>query len=139
MHQTIVTGNLGRDPEMKKFENGGFVVTFSVGTTERGYKTASGIEVPPHTEWYNCEVKGKLGEIIMDFCKKGHKVQIICRKHTRKYTGQDGQVHEIERFIVSECEMLTPKERRNDPAPKEEPAIPPVEETLAERHDDLPF
>ena len=54
MHLTIVTGNLGRDPEFKKFDNGGCVANFSVGVTERGLKLDNGTEISPHTEWYRC-------------------------------------------------------------------------------------
>lgn len=139
MHLTIVTGNLGRDPEFKKFDNGGSVANFSVGVTERGRKLDNGTEIPPHTEWYRCVAKNKLAEIVAQYCKKGHRVQIQCRKHTREYIDKDNVKRTIEEFIVSDLEMLTPKERRNDPAPAGEPATPPVQEMFSENKDDLPF
>lgn len=139
MHLTIVTGNLGRDPEFRKFDNGGSVANFSVGVTERGRKLDNGTEKPPHTEWYRCVAKNKLAEVVAQYCKKGHRVQIHCRKHTREYLDKDNVKRSIEEFIVSELEMLTPKERRNDPAPVGEPAVPPVQEQYSENKDDLPF
>ena len=139
MHVTYVIGNLGRDPELKKFDNGGCVVNFSVGVTERGRKLDNGTEIAPHTEWYRCVAKNKLAEIIAQYCKKGHKVHITCRKHTREYTDKDNVKKSIEEYIVSDLEMLTPKEHRNDPAPVGEPAIPPVQEQFTEKNDELPF
>lgn len=139
MHQTIVLGNLGRDPEYKKFDNGGRVANFSIGVTERGYKTESGYEVPPHTEWYRCVAKNGYADFVANYCKKGHKVQVIARKHTRKYTDEKGAEHSIEEFIVSNIELLTPKEKREEPTPVEEPVVPPVEEIFEENKQELPF
>lgn len=139
MHLTIVTGNLGRDPEFRKFDNGGSVANFSVGVTERGRKLENGTEIQPHTEWYRCVAKNKLAEIVAQYCKKGHLVQIQCRKHTREYMDKDNVKKSIEEFIVSDLEMLTPKERRNDPAPAGEPATPPVQEQYSGNKDELPF
>ena len=139
MHQTIVIGNLGRDPEIKKFENGGQVANFSVGVTERGYKKSDGTEREPHTEWYRCVAYNSIANFIGTYCKKGHKVQITCRKHTRKYTDQNGTEKEREEFIVSNVEHLTPKDKRNEPTIKEDPITPPEEDTFEEKKDDLPF
>ena len=139
MHQTIVIGNLGRDPEYKKFENGGRIANFSVGTTERGYKLESGVEIPPHTEWYRCVAKNGLADFLANYCKKGHKVQITARKHTRKYTDEKNVEHSIEEFIVSNVELLTPKDKRDEQAPAGEPAVPPVEDMYTENKQDLPF
>lgn len=139
MHLTIVTGNLGRDPEYRKFDNGGCVANFSVGVTERGRKLDNGTEIPAHTEWYRCVAKNRLADFVAQYCKKGHKVQIECRKHTREYTDKDNVRRSIEEFIVSSLELLTPKDRRNDPAPAGEPAIPPVQDAFTENKDELPF
>ena len=139
MHQTLVIGNLGRDPEYKKFDNGGRIANFSVGVTERGYKTESGYEVPSHTEWYRCVAKNGCADFVAKYCKKGHKVHIICRKHSREYTDEKNITHSIEEFIVSNIELLTPRDKREEPAPKEEPAVPPVEDIFTENKQELPF
>ena len=114
-------------------------MNFSVGVTERGRKLDNGTEIAPHTEWYRCVAKNKLAETIAQYCKKGHKVHITCRKHTREYTDKDNVKKSIEEYIVSNLEMLTPKEHRNDPAPVGEPSIPPVQEQFTENNDELPF
>ena len=139
MHQTLVIGNLGRDPEIKKFDNGGQVANFSVGVTERAFKTKSGVEVPAHTEWYRCVAKGALAETIGKYVKKGHKVSIVCKKHTREYMDADNNKRFVEEFIVSQLEMLTPKDKRDEPAPAAEPWTPPVEDSFTENKEELPF
>lgn len=139
MHQTLVIGNLGRDPEFRRFDNGGRVVNFSVGVTERGYKLENGVEIPPHTEWYRCVAKNATADFVANYCKKGHKVHIIARKHTRRYTDEQNVEHVIEEFIVSNIEHLTPRDKRDEPAPAGEPAVPPVEDMFTENKQDLPF
>ena len=139
MHYTLVTGNLGNNPKIKTFENGGKVATFSVGVTERAYTTSTGIQVPQHTEWYDCVAKNGFADTVEKYVKKGYKVSIICVKHTRKYKDSENKERKIEEFVVKKLEILTPKDKRNEPVPAEEPLTPPKEDILSENKEELPF
>lgn len=109
MQKTIITGNLGADPIVKAFENGGKVANFNVGVTERGYKTQNGVVVPEHTEWFRCVVKSNgLSGVVEQYVKKGNKVMIAGKHKTREYE-KDGQKSTITELIVEELELLTPK------------------------------
>lgn len=108
MQQIIFTGNLGKDPEVKEFENGGSVANFTVGVTERGYKTKDGKEIPDHTEWFNCVAKNGLAKIVKQFLKKGNKVLVVGKMKTREYE-KDGQKKYITEVIADNLELLTPK------------------------------
>lgn len=109
MQKTIITGNLGADPIVKAFENGGKVANFNVGVTERGYKTQNGVVVPEHTEWFRCVVKSNgLSGVVEQYVKKGNKVMIVGKHKTREYE-KDGQKSTITELIVEELELLTPK------------------------------
>lgn len=137
MHKTIVIGNVGKDPEIKTFDNGGKVANFSVGATERGYKTQSGIEVPDHTEWYNCVVKQSgLVKVVEQYLKKGNKIFVSGRMHTRTYDKQDGTKGEAKELIVDEIELLSPKPQ-SDTQPATVPA--PINTAAQQQKDDLPF
>ena len=50
LNKVILIGNLGKDPEVKVFQDGNKVASFSLATTEKGYKTKSGIDVPEKTQ-----------------------------------------------------------------------------------------
>ena len=108
MQQIILTGNLGKDPEVREFENGGSVANFTVGVTERGYKTKDGKEIPDHTEWFNCVAKNGLAKIVKQFLKKGNKVLVVGKMKTREYE-KDGQKKYITEVIADNLELLTPK------------------------------
>lgn len=109
MQKTIITGNLGADPVVKAFENGGKVANFNVGVTERGYTTQNGVVVPEHTEWFRCVVKSNgLCGVVEQYVKKGNKVMIVGKHKTREYE-KDGQKSTITELIVEELELLTPK------------------------------
>lgn len=139
MQKTIITGNLGADPVVKSFDNGGKVANFNVGVTERGYKTQSGVEVPEHTEWFRCVAKqsGEKGmcNVVEQYLKKGNKVGIVGKIKTREYEDK-GEKKSITELIVEELELLTPKSQGDgQPQPKVENTSAPVET----KNDDLPF
>lgn len=138
MQKIIFIGNLGRNPEIKTFENGGKIANFSVGVTERSYTTKSGVQVPQHTEWFECVARNGLADVVEKYVKKGHKVHIEAKKRTRVYTSSDGMERRVVEFIVEGLELLTPKEHRSDVMPPAEPLIPQPEETF-KGEDDLPF
>lgn len=130
MQKTIITGNLGADPIVKAFENGGKVANFNVGVTERGYKTQNGVVVPEHTEWFRCVVKSNgLCGVVEQYVKKGNKVMIVGKHKTREYE-KDGQKSTITELIVEELELLTPKGQTDGgtPAQSEAPSQQPKED-----------
>lgn len=134
MQKTIITGNLGADPIVKAFENGGKVANFNVGVTERGYKTQNGVVVPEHTEWFRCVVKSNgLSGVVEQYVKKGNKVMIVGKHKTREYE-KDGQKSTITELIVEELELLTPKWQSEGNTSTQSVATP-----QAESKEDLPF
>ena len=109
MQKVILIGNLGKDPEVKSFDNGGKIVNFTVGVTERGYKTKEGKEIPDHTEWFNCSVRQNgLAGVVEQYVKKGNKVYVEGKLRTREYE-KDGQKKYLNELVVDNMELLTPK------------------------------
>ena len=137
MQKVILIGNLGKDPEVKTFENGGKVANFTIGVTERGYKTKDGKEIPDHTEWFNCVVRQSgLAGVVEQYVKKGNKVFVEGKMKTREYE-KDGQKKYVTELLVDNMELLTPKgEGGSQPQPQATPAPqnPPQEDK-----EDLPF
>jgi single-strand DNA-binding protein len=136
MQKVILIGNLGKDPEVKSFENGGKIANFTVGVTERGYKTKDGKEIPDHTEWFNCSVRQNgLAGVVEQYVKKGNKVYVEGKLRTREYE-KDGQKKYLTELLVDNMELLTPKGEGGS----QQPQAAPVQQQ-AESQDDsnLPF
>jgi single-strand DNA-binding protein len=90
VNKVILVGNLGKDPEIRSFQNGGRVANFSIATSENWKDKTSG-EKKERTEWHRISVTNeKLVEVIERYVKKGAKVYIEGQLETRKYTDKDG-------------------------------------------------
>ena len=90
VNKAIILGRLGKDPEVRNFQNGGKVVNLTVATSER-YKDREGNQ-QERTEWHKVAIfNEKLGEIAERYLKKGSEVYLEGQIETRKYQGQDGQ------------------------------------------------
>ncbi|HEY8613532.1 MAG TPA: single-stranded DNA-binding protein, partial [Roseomonas sp.] len=90
VNKVIILGTLGRDPEVRNFQNGGKVVNLRVATSER-YKDREGNQ-QERTEWHSVAIfNEKLGEIAERYLKKGNQVYLEGQLETRKWTTQEGQ------------------------------------------------
>jgi single-strand DNA-binding protein len=90
VNKVILLGRLGKDPEVRNFQNGGKVVNFSLATSER-YKDRDGNQ-QEKTEWHNVAIfNEKLGEIAERFLRKGSQVFLEGQLQTRKWQDQSGQ------------------------------------------------
>ena len=140
MQKVILIGNLGKDPEVKSFDNGGKIVNFTVGVTERGYKTKEGKEIPDHTEWFNCSVRQNgLAGVVEQYVKKGNKVYVEGKLRTREYE-KDGQKKYLTEPLVDNMELLTPKgEGGSQTQPQAAPVQQQEESLKQEEQDQLPF
>lgn len=120
MNKVILKGNCGRDPEITNFENGGKVAQFSLATTERGFKTRDGRDVPEKTDWHNIVVKKTgLAGVCEQYVRKGSPLLIVGKIQTRDYTDNSGQMRYITEIVVDEMELLGQK-RESAPAPAPE-------------------
>lgn len=90
VNKVILVGNLGRDPEVRSFQNGGKVCNFSIATSESWKDKQTG-ERKENTQWHNIVIKNEnLITIAERYLKKGSKVYIEGRLESRKYTDKDG-------------------------------------------------
>lgn len=122
MNKVILRGNVGADPTITTFENGGKVAQFTLATTEHGYKTKEGREMPDITDWHNIVVKrpGLVG-VVEQYVKKGTALLVEGKIRTRDYTGQDGIKRYITEIIVDELELLGGGSQKPAPAPAPRP------------------
>ncbi|MFD1196214.1 single-stranded DNA-binding protein [Seohaeicola saemankumensis] len=91
VNKVILIGNLGRDPEVRTFQNGGKVCNLRIATSEQWKDRATG-ERKERTEWHSVAVfQEGLVRICEQYLKKGSKVYIEGKLQTRKWQDQSGQ------------------------------------------------
>ncbi|WP_149142453.1 single-stranded DNA-binding protein [Gemmobacter caeruleus] len=91
VNKVIIVGNLGRDPEVRSFQNGGKVVNLRIATSETWRDRNSG-ERKERTEWHSVAIFSEpLANIAERYLKKGSKVYIEGALETRKWQDQSGQ------------------------------------------------
>jgi single-strand DNA-binding protein len=91
VNKVILIGNLGRDPEVRTFQNGGKVCNLRIATSETWKDRTSG-ERREKTEWHSVAIFSEpLARIAEQYLKKGSKVYIEGQLETRKWQDQSGQ------------------------------------------------
>lgn len=143
INKVFLLGNLGADPEIKTFDNGGKVAQFRIATTER-WKDKNTGEKKESTDWHNIVVRqAALAGVVEQYVKKGSQVHIEGRIKNRQYE-QNGEKKYITEIVADQITMLS---RANNNASAEPnfggapisqvPTSGPVNATPIE--DDLPF
>lgn len=113
INKVIIIGNVGKDPDVKAFDNGGVVAQFTLATTDRAYKTKEGKEVPERTEWHNIVLSNGLAKIAEKYVKKGDKLYIEGRLRTRSYEDNNKVKRYVTEIVGTNMELLTPKKDGN--------------------------
>lgn len=89
VNKVMLVGNLGRDPEVRQFQNGDKVCNMNVATSERWKDRASG-EQRERTEWHRVAIFGALAGVCERYLRKGSKVYLEGQLETRKWQDQSG-------------------------------------------------
>ncbi len=91
VNKVILVGNLGADPDIREFSNGGKVCNLRLATSENWKDRATG-ENRERTEWHAVSIFSEpLANIAQQYLRKGSKVYIEGKLETRKWSDQNGQ------------------------------------------------
>ncbi len=91
VNKVILVGNLGRDPEVRTFQNGGKVCNLRIATSENWKDKQTG-ERREKTEWHSIAIfQEGLVRVAEQYLKKGSKVYLEGQLQTRKWQDQSGQ------------------------------------------------
>ena len=91
VNKVILIGNLGRDPEVRSFQNGGKVVNLRIATSEQ-WKDRNTGERRERTEWHSVAIFNEpIGRVAEQYLRKGSTVYIEGQLETRKWQDQSGQ------------------------------------------------
>ncbi|MCH2248360.1 MAG: single-stranded DNA-binding protein [Cognatishimia sp.] len=91
LNKVMLIGNLGRDPEVRNFQNGGKVCNLRIATSET-WKDRNTGERREKTEWHSVAIFSEgLVRVAEQYLRKGSKVYIEGQLQTRKWQDQSGQ------------------------------------------------
>ncbi|WP_170513597.1 single-stranded DNA-binding protein [Ruegeria atlantica] len=91
VNKVILVGNLGRDPEVRTFQNGGKVCNLRIATSET-WKDRNTGERRERTEWHSVAIFNEgLVRVAEQYLRKGSKVYLEGQLQTRKWQDQSGQ------------------------------------------------
>lgn len=159
INKVILIGNLGKDPESRRMQNGNPVVNLTIATSE-SWKDKSSGERKERTEWHRVVIFNEgLCSIAEQYLKKGSKVYLEGALQTRKWTDQSGvEKYSTEVVLQGFNSTLTMLETRardedsehHDQRPISERAMPkrpdPISSGLQKQNiipddvnDDIPF
>ena len=135
MNLTILTGNLGRDPELRTF-NGESVLSWSMGV-------ATGTKDKPHTTWVECSVWGKRANSLQPYLVKGMRVTVSGPLKLEDYTAKDGTPKTKLAIKVDQVD-LPPRDQAAAPQQTQQtqrpaPAPAPAKGGFDDMDDDIPF
>ena len=107
VNKVILIGNLGADPEVKSFQNGGRIANLRIATSENWKDKATG-ERKERTEWSSITIQndGLVG-VVERFLKKGSKIYVEGKLQTRKWQDKDGNDRYTTEVVVGFGGVLT--------------------------------
>ena len=109
VNKVILIGNLGRDPEVRYFPDGGAICNVTLATT-RNWKNRDSGEKQEETEWHRVVFRERLAEIAGEYLKKGRPVYVEGRLKTRKYQDKDGRDTYTTEIVAEVMQLLGSRE-----------------------------
>jgi len=104
LNRATILGRLTRDPEVRTTNSGQTVTSIGVATG-RTWNDQSGVR-QERTEFHNCVLWGRLGEVAGQYLSKGRRIYLEGRIETRDWTGQDGVKRYRTEIVVENMIML---------------------------------
>jgi single-strand DNA-binding protein len=146
VNKVILIGNLGKDPEVRRLENGAVVANFSLATSETFVDKTTG-ERRENTDWHNIVVWRGLAEVVEKYIRKGSKIYVEGKLKTRNWQDKDGNTRYTTEVLADEITILSrpsDSERLNS---EQKPIYPiqdqtppsPLPDLMDDEADDLPF
>ena len=139
INKAIIVGNLGRDPEVRRMNNGDAIANLSVATSETWTDKQTG-ERKERSEWHRVAIFGKLAEIAEKYLRKGSKVYLEGAIQTRKWQDQNGHDKYSTEIVLRGFDAkLVMLDGKADRAPDERQERYDTGPASSSIDDDLPF
>lgn len=122
LNSVNLIGRVGKDPEVRNFEGGNKLATFTLATDE-SYTDRSG-QRQDATEWHNIVLNGRLADIAEKYVRKGSMLYIGGKIKTRSWQDQQGQKHYQTEIVGLQLQLLDKRGEQNATAQPQAPAQP---------------
>ena len=106
INKVFVSGNIGRDPELRATASGTQILSFSVAVNDRQKDKHTG-EWSDYTNWIDCIVFGARAEPLSRFLSKGAKVAIEGKLRYSSWEAKDGTKRSKLEVVVDEVEFMS--------------------------------
>lgn len=128
VNKVILVGNVGKDPEVRQFQDGNQVCNFTLATSE--VHTGADGQRNEITTWHNIVLAGKNATNVAPFIRKGTSLYIEGKIRNRSFQTSTGETKYITEIVAFAVQILTPKqEQAQAPAPAQPayqgPVAPP--------------
>jgi single-strand DNA-binding protein len=131
MNSLTVSGQLGKDAELKQLNSGDYICNFSI---------ADSMGRDKGTIWWNCTLFGKRAESLSSYLVKGQSVTVVGSVTEREWTDKEGNKRKSMDVRVNDVALqggrkdAEPQQERQRPAAK-----PKQQESFDDMEDDIPF
>ena len=106
VNKVILIGHVGKDPDVRYTGPDQAIASFSLATTERGYTTTSGTQVPEKTEWHNIVMWGRNAQIAEKYIRKGSQLYIEGKLRTRIWEDRNAIKRNVTEIYVDTFDFL---------------------------------
>ncbi len=143
VNKVILIGNLGKDPEVRRLENGAVLASFSIATSESYVDKQSG-DKKEITDWHDIVLWRGLAEVAEKYLVKGTKVYVEGKLKKRSWQDKEGLTRYSTEVVGDEMTILSKIENKeNNNAPYREEAakevLQKIQDFSPEEGDVLPF
>jgi single-strand DNA-binding protein len=140
VNKVILLGTLGKDPEVRRTQDGKGVANLSIATSEQ-WKDKSG-EKQEKTEWHRVVVWGQPAETAEKYLNKGDRVYIEGKLETRKWQDKDGRDRYQTEVVVTvggNLVLLSNKKEQQEQQEQQEQPKPQQQNNDTPFDDEIPF
>ena len=143
VNKVILIGNLGKDPEVRRLENGAVLASFSIATSESYVDKQSG-DKKEITDWHDIVLWRGLAEVAEKYLVKGTKIYVEGKLKKRSWQDKEGVTRYSTEVVGDEMTILSKIENKeNNTAPYREEAtkevLQKIQDFSPEEGDVLPF
>ncbi len=135
MNKILLSGYVGKDPELTYTPSGSAVAKFSLGVSRRWKDKNSG-EMVKETTWFNIIAWERLAETCSNYVHKGSHIFVEGRMTMREYTDKENIQRRVHEVVINDMELLSSRSDSEHAAPQGEVSAPAGE---LHDNDDFPF
>jgi single-strand DNA-binding protein len=142
VNKVILIGNLGKDPEIRRLENGAVIATFSLATSEVFTDKSTG-EKKEITDWHDIVLWRGLAEVAEKYIRKGAKIYVEGKLKKRSWQDKEGNTRYSTEVVGDDLTILSRPDvdRNHTPYSSEGKPNPPssIQDLSPSADDDNPF